>query len=1161
MSCRNLYYLGGLFTLLLWLPFQTQAKAQDQRVTLNLQNVPVISVFTAIEKQTDFQFAYNRQQLESMRVGRVQLRNEPIASVLKLLEREANLEFLVLNKQISVKPKNQLLNRSKAETGLTAATRTVGGTVMDARTGDPLPGASIQAKGTRIGTTANASGQFKMTIPDEVHTLVVSYIGYQAAEVAVGSQTTFTIQLSPNAAALGEVVVVGYGTQSEKNVTGSIVKIKGREFEDQNIANFQQGIAGRLAGVQVSQTNGAPGGAMSIKIRGINSISSGSSPLVVVDGVPISSATNTQFAQGNEGAPGYTLDPLSTINPSDIQSIDVLKDAAAASIYGSRGSNGVILITTKKGSRNEKPVFNFSAYTGVQRLAKKIEVADAYEFARFSKIARDNLWVSLNPAKNLPSDPNSVRTTTANARIAEFLFPYINGTPGLTNTDWQDLVYRDAPQQSYQLSATGGTERTNYFVSGSYTDQQGIITNSGMKRYSARINLETDFSPRVRFGVNVSPSFSRNNEIQSEGAWGNEGVVITTLMYAPNLPAYNPDGSLALGKMLQVSKSGESAVALIENPLALATQIDNKLDQFRVLGNSFLSVKLLDKLTFRSSIGVDVNSYRRNYYRPKSINSRNEFVPTKTDNLGWSNAFTGINWLSENTLSYGNTFGDDHSIDAFVGYSIQKETNERSYVEGRNFPSDQVRSLNAAQTRTGITENREWSLLSYVARASYNFKSRYLLNLSLRRDGSSRFGKNTKWGYFPSASAAWRVSEEGFFPKNTVVSDLKLRASYGATGNTEIPYYGAVSTLNYTNYALGDQVVSGVAKATSPNNDLSWEKTKMLNMGMNVGLLGNKLNLSTDYYISNTNDLLLNVTLPASSGFSSSLQNVGSLRNQGFELALSADLKTGLVTWQPSLNFATNRNEVTALAPGQTQFLSGSGIPGDSYITRIGDAIGSYYGYKVLGIFQNEQQLNSRPRLSNQRVGDFIYQDSNNDGVLNAADRVVLGNYNPRYTFGISNTTTYRQFDLSFTVQGAQKFGVLNAMNRYLFEAWGNVFKSVATGSFVNEANPGTGAPRPVWGIGSNSHTTLSSFHIEDASFVRVRNITLGYTLPSLLTGKLGLQRTRLYVSANNVFTFTKYTGYNPEVANNTNDAIRGGEDFGNYPIAKSLIVGLNVSF
>ena len=931
-------------------------------------------------------------------------------------------------------------------------------------------------------------------------------------------------------------------------MTGAISKIEASDLvKDVPVSSFDQALAGKLPGVNISQATGAPGSGVNIKIRGTSSLNYGGHPLIVVDGLPLSNSVFDETLQGESTISGfqssYTINPMSSINPSDIESIDVLKDAASTAIYGSRGSNGVIMITTKKGKIG-KPTVNFNAYAGAQMLTKKVDLMDAYELANYTKLSRDQAWEAVG---GNPNDPLSVRTGS-NYIYPDYMLPYLEGQQGLTNTDWQDEIYRTALQQNYDISIGGGTEDVRYYVSGNFMNQEGIIINSGMKRYAVRANLETHITSKLRFGLRMNASQTDNDLVQSEGAWGNEGIVITALMYHPNLPAYNPDGSIATDLMLNEVRDGQN-IARIQNPIALAKLQTNKLRNRSLIGNADLEYTIIDGLKVKTAIGIESIGMHRNFYRPKNLSHPNEFAPTTNYNYGLDSRATIFNWISETSVTWDKSW-NEHNLNLLGNFSAQKETTYYSLLEGLNFPNDNVETINAAATTSGSSFDQAAAMASFLVRGMYSYGSKYMLSASLRYDGSSRFAEDSRWGWFPSVSAGWNIAQEAFYPQDAVVNNLKLRASYGITGNAEIPYYGGVSVLAAKNYLFGNNIALGFSPENSPNRDLSWESTGTVNVGVDAGFWDNKLQVSFDAYSATTRDLLLDVTIPATSGLTSALQNVGKVRNQGLEMLVSTyhefnnDWKLDV-----SLSMATNRNEVLALGPGQDQILYSSGLSDPSFIVKVGEPVGSFYGYKVLGIFESQEQFDSTPHLqnANQGVGDFIYADTNNDGVVDESDRVILGNANPDFTWGLNGTLAWKNFDLGFGFEGKHGQQVFNATHRYLAEAWGN---NLAV--YLEDD-----APRPVWGYGTRSHTRPSSWHVENASFVRIRNLTLGYTFHNLAF----LQRLRIYVSATNPFTFTGYSGYNPEVSNAGTNAITAGEDFGNYPVSKSFVGGINVTF
>lgn len=1114
-----------------------------QKVTINLQNAKLGDVFTTITQQTDLKVAYSRPTVNPDKIVSISVSNEELTNVLDKLFKNENISYKISENTIFLKEKAQ----SNIPSGQSVQ---INGNILDNK-GEPVIGASILEKGTTNGTITDLDGNFSLKVSSRQSILVISYIGYKTQEITA-QNANLQITLHEDSEALEEVVVIGYGTQSKAKVTGSISKLEGSKLVGSlAVTSFDQALASKLPGVNIQQATGAPGAGVNIKIRGTSSINFGGHPLIVVDGLPLSTSSFDETLQGKPSISGfqssYAIDPLASINPSDIASIDVLKDAASTAIYGSRGSNGVIMITTKKGKEG-KPVVNFNMYVGAQKISKKVDVMDAYQLAQYTKLSRDEAWVAIGGNAN---DPLSIRTS-ANCIYPDYMIPYLEGKQGLTDTDWQDEIYRTALQQNYDISVAGGTEKVNYYVSGNYMNQEGVIINSGIKRYSVRSNLNMNITEKLRLGLRLNASQTDNNMVQSEGTWGREGIVITALMYHPNLPAYNKDGSIAENLMLDELKKGQN-VAKLQNPIALAKMQTNNLQNRNFIGNANLEYTIIDGLKASTAFGVESMGLHRTFYRPKSLSHANELAPTKNLNFGLDSRASIFNWISETSLTYDVNFGN-HNLNLLGNFSAQKETVSFSMVEGQNFPNDNVTTINAAATSTGSSSGQEAAMASFLGRVMYSYGSKYMLSASLRYDGSSRFAANSKWGWFPSVSGGWNISQEEFYPQKAAVNNLKLRASYGITGNAEIPYYGGVPVLASNNYIFGSlnsrDIALGFSPESAPNKDLSWESTSTVNIGLDAGIWNNNLQVTIDAYQATTKDLLLNVTVPATSGLTSALQNVGKVRNRGLEVMLSTYQELNKDwTLDLSLAMSTNQNKVLALGPGQKQILYASGLPDPSFIVKVGESIGSFYGYKIKGVFESKEQFDSTPHLenANQGVGDFIYEDTNNDGKVNEEDRVILGNANPDFTWGLNGTLGWKNFDFGFGIEGKHGQQVFNAMHRYLAESWGNNLSV-----YLED-----GAPRPVWAYGTKSHTRPSSWHVENASFVRIRNLTLGYTFKDLAF----LQKLRVYVSATNPFTFTSYSGYNPEVSNGGSSAITAGEDFGNYPVAKSFVVGLNVTF
>lgn len=1112
--------------------------AQQTRLNLSVNNASVKDVLQLIEDQSDYFFMYKNEEIDVKRSIDINMKDKSIEEVLNMIFRDAGITYEIHDRQIVLM--NNIPQMQKK--------LNVSGKVTDS-SGASLPGVSVIVKGTTQGLITDIDGKYSLenVSPDAI--LIFSFVGMKSQEVAVTGKSEINIKMEEETIGLEEVVAIGYGSDSKRNISGSISSAKNKDIRDQFVVSFDQALAGKMAGVDIQQSNGAPGGGVTMNIRGVNSITGGNQPLFVVDGVPITGGLDS-FSQGNDPQSATaSLNPLNSLSPNDIESIEILKDAASAAIYGSRASKGVVIIKTKGGNLNQKLDINFHSSLSYSQLAHKVEVLDAYEFANYMKNARDLSWIAKDPVNHSASDPYSVRGF--DDVVPAYMLPYLSGTKGLTDTDWQDAVYRTAASKNVGMSFAGGTEKTKYFISFDYLDQEGIILNSGLERISAKVNVETKAGKNVRIGINLTPSKINNNLVVSERNWSREAVVIATLMSHPGMSVYNEDGSLSLDQAFNVMWSGESNIVQVQNPVAIATMVTNTMDEYRLMGNSYVEIDFLNDFTFKSMIGIDYNDVTREYYRPKNLSYRTEKAPTAYYNMATERRSLIFNSLFENTLNYNIVLGN-HSIKALLGFSAQKEENGYTFAIGRDFTSDKAHTIDNALTRDAGSEKREWSMISYFSRAIYNYLGKYMLTVSMRADGSSRFGMDSKWGYFPSLSGAWRVSDENFFKNIKKISDLKLRASYGWTGNNDIEYYGSQALMSAGKYVIGDVLTTGVYPSSSPNSNLSWETTKTLNLGFDISFMKDKLTFTGDFYNSNTEDLLLNVPVPASSGYTSSLQNIGEVQNRGFEFVLGYSNKWGDFSWNSNLNFSVNRNKVIKLGPNQDQIISSGGLTA-SHVTRIGHPVGSFFGHKIIGKFETQEQLSSIPTLvgGNQAVGDFIYEDYTKDGKVNDDDRQILGDNYPDYVIGFSNNFGYKNFDLSINMITKQGLNVMNTMHRYLAEAWGNNLHC-----YLDDD-----APRPVWGVGTKSHTRPSSWQVEDASFIRVRNIALGYTVPKSLSDKVGIKQLRVYVSAMNPFTWTKYSGYNPEVSSNFGNALTPGEEFGNYPSEKSFMMGINVNF
>lgn len=1022
--------------------------------------------------------------------------------------------------------------------------------VVSSSDGAPLPGATIIEKGTSNGTQSDFDGNFSIKVSSNQATLVISYLGYVKHDVQLNGKTNLNVTLAEDAATLDEVVLIGYGSINKKNVTGAVAKINSSILEELPDVSFQNRLAGKLPGVTISQTTGAPGGNVNIRIRGIGSITGGNDPLIVIDGFPVSNDNNTSSTLGSRsgrtdiGIFENSQNTLSTLNPNDIQDVQVLKDAAAAAIYGSRGANGVILITTKKGAEG-KPIFAFNASWGLQQVSKTYDMMDAYEFAKQHYVARSN-------AGTLSGYPSE-------------LIPYLNGVPGLVNTDWQDEIFRNAYMANYDISIKGGTKKTKYYISGNYSDQEGIVIGSGFKRYSMRTNIDVSLSDRLKVGINFNPSLSISDLVPAENPYFVDGIINTALLFSPTEPVYNPDGSFNFNQ----NTGSRSATGAFINPVAIATLYQDELKQARLLLGGFVEYDFLKHFKFKSQLSLDFGNWKRAIYRPSTIEARGTAGPSNPTSRDFTTQ--QYNWLTENTLTFDKTFNEAHNLSVLLGYTAQKNLRQRAGLIATDYDNDLVSTINIKNNTilSAYSANDEWALLSYLSRVMYDYKGKYLFSASLRRDGSSRFGANKKWGNFPSVSVGWRISDEMFF-KSKTINDLKIRASYGERGNDGRSNYGSIARLGASNYVFDDTNVNGLAPRNASNPNLTWEFNSEFNYGLDVALFNNKFVLNADYFISTTKDLLYNIPVPSSSGAPGavSFRNVSKegIENRGFELGITNNLTFGKFKMTTSANIATLKNKILSFGTSDAPvLLSPTNLP-DTYIAQIGQSVGTYYGYNVLGVFTTQDQLDNNAQWGSggSFIGDFMYEDINGDNVINTDDRKIIGSYIPDYTFGFTSQMSYKNFNFSFAIQGKQNFEVLHTAQRYLGNLGG--FSNYRSDSFrdayISPSNPGNSQVYRPNASPTGGNANISSYHIEDGSYIRVQNITLGYSFNEDVLKNIGnLQKLRIYASAVNPFTFTDYPGYNPDVNSRPRDALTSGEDYGTYPLARNFLVGINLSF
>ena len=1031
------------------------------------------------------------------------------------------------------------------------ADQTISGRITDGTTGGGLPGVSVVVKGTSRGTTTDTDGNYRVNVSDanvgNTLTLVFSFIGYATQEIPVGNRNEVNVTMTSDNKTLNEIVVVGYGTQNRRELTGSVASLQTQTIKDQPVPNVVEGLTGRIPGVLVQQNTGAPGNSPSIKVRGLGSISAGNGPLVVIDGQPLNSGSTT-----NAGG-------LNQLNPNDIEKIDVLKDASATAIYGSRGSNGVIMVTTKRGKSGQSRI-NFDYYTGTQQVSKKMDMLNAQQFAVYSKEAANTAYLERVPGSAI-TDPNSARASGQRYRYPRGEFTGVNfdDPASLTSYNYQDLIFQNAPISNYQLSASGGNEKVQYFISGNYLNQNGVIKKSGIDRYTVRSNIDAQLSSKLKVGVSFSPSFQAENRVNSDGHWAGNGVINAALSLPPFIPIYQADGVTYNSQAFYAAPYDWPGIT---NPVANITEADNRVTQLRLLGSAYAELSIWKSLRYRGTIGGDLNYLRQNQYQTSAM-PLNQLLPP---NVSTGSAYTNqnINWVTNHTLSYTLDLGITHHLDALIGLESQRNDFEESQVTANNFPNDIVRTVNAGTITGGTSTRNQWSLASYFARVTYSYKDRYLFNASVRRDGSSRFGATSRFGTFPSASVGWRIIEESFMKTIPVISDMKLRASYGLSGNNAFTSnYPAIGVLSKDNYVLGNALANGLATSSIANPQLGWEKSRQTDVGLDLGLFQNRISFTVDYYKRITTDLLLSVQVPTLTGFSTAVRNIGQVENKGMEFALSTRNINGSgtgFTWTTDLNLSFNRNKVLALGPTGDAIRSGTGV-GETNITVIGQPLGSFFGYQQLGIFQSQAELDAYPHFSDSRPGDVKFADVNGDGKLTADDRTLIGNNQPDFIYGITNTFSFKGIDLNIVAQGVQGGQILNLSRRFYENLEGNANElTTVLGRWHSAQDPGDGITPRANARSTGNNNQVSSRWVESASYFRIRNITLGYTIPRPVLQKIKMQSLRVYAGVQNALTISKYLSYNPEVSG-YEGPLTGGVDYGSYPLARTYTIGLNLGF
>ncbi|GAB3641470.1 TonB-dependent receptor [Spirosoma arcticum] len=1001
-----------------------------------------------------------------------------------------------------------------------AQERQVTGKVISAQDNAALPGVSVVAKGTARGTQTDADGNYTITLPANIGTLVYSFVGVTTQEINVGNRAVVNVTLSNDTRSLDEVVVTGYGAQSKRNLTGNIARVASRDIENIPVPSVEQAIQGKVAGVQITSLNGKVGQGLQIRVRGNSSVTASSQPLYVVDGIPITS--------GDQSSTTAPTNPIADLNPNDIESLEILKDASASAIYGSRASNGVVLITTKKG-RVGKTTFEASAYTGSSEPTNLKGFLNTQQYVELFEEARAN------------SVALGIIGTTATAlqnRFTRYAAGDRTGWEGPNpkyNTDWERQAFQDAPSQQYDLSARGGDAKTRFFVSGQYFDQSGIIIKNRFRRLSGRVNLDHSATEKLTIGVNLNVAHSKNDRVSNDNAFSTPMQIVAL---PPLHPVIDPRTNQISGDY-----------TLYYNPLLNRDFASLQARVYRIFGSAYADYKLLPGLSFRTEFGTDILSQQEDEYYGRET-ARNTGAP---NGLGTNSFRQVINNTTNNYFSFGRTFNEKHDVDATLGMSYQESRSNFNSVTAQQFPSNAYKQIvSGAKVTAGTGTETRFNFLSYFARANYRFNNRYLLGVSGRVDGSSRFGANNRYGFFPAASVGWIITEESFMKSLPVLSLLKLRASYGLTGNAEIANFGSLAL--YSAEAAGYAGIPGQAPDQIANPDLTWEKTLQTDIGLEFGLLNNRLSGEIDYYVKNTTGLLLGVNVPGSSGFRTQLRNVGEMENKGVEFVFNSSNLTGAFKWNTSLNIAYNKNIVTNLG--------GTTING-SFLNRAqeGQPLGVFVGPEYAGV--DVQNGDALYYLNTQNADGSRDRTTTND--YNAAEFVPLGNPSPKFIGGVTNTFSFKGIDLSVLFNGQFGNYIYNGGGKFQ-SANGDFYDNQTTDQLNRWRNPGDVTNIPQARLLSGNGTGESSRYLSKGDFVRLRTITLGYSLPTTLVNRVKLTRVRLYVTGQNLLTFTNYNGWDPEV--NSDAYVTGatgpiniGVDFYSAPQPRTIIGGLQIGF
>jgi TonB-linked SusC/RagA family outer membrane protein len=1107
------------FTLCAYSTVTVGQEIYNKEISISVKEQNIKFALDKISKAAGVKFSYSPTLIRAIRKVTLEERNKRLSYVLDKLLPSLNISYTYFNNYIVLNTTpEKTQNDQLLETAAQPVAIIISGKVTDTK-GLVIPGVNILLKGTSTGTVTDGSGNFKISVPNDNAVLIFKYIGYLTQEVPVAGRGTINVTLLEDAKNLDEVVVVAYGKTTQRTSTGALQSVNAKELQDIPASQFTQKLQGKLAGVEIDQTSGAPGHGLQVRIRGSASISTSSTPLYVVDGFPI-------------------VGDISNINPDEIETVTVLKDAASTSLYGSRAAFGVVLITTKSAKAGQTNI-GVNAYTGFQTVPQRgrPDMMTGTEWAQFKKESYEDLGQPVPQAFQNPSQ-------------------YGRGT------DWYGAMLRTGLINDYSVSINTNKDKfSNSFTAGYFT-QKGVVLNSNYTRISVRNNAVYKVADNFRLGVNIAPVYNYGNDALTDGFFGGgNGLISNATLTSPILKYKNADGSLPV----TVTTPGVTAFPT-PNWVRTIQDIRNTNRTNRLLSNVYAEFEPIPKLVLKSSINFDLGQTSHDFFQPSTASLGFNSTPSSLNaRLGQNNS-NYYSWLSENTATYSKQI-DKHGFEVLAGYTVQRFRSNATNVSGSNFPDDRVQTINAALVKDNSTMDiQEWGLISYLARLNYNYDQKYLLSASIRRDGSSRFGTDNKWGNFPAVSAAWVISEESFARKINGLSFLKVRGSYGLVGNNNIGNYTQYATVSSAvNSPFGSTTASGVAVTNLGNSNLGWENTKQLDLGLDIGILHDRITFTYDYYNKRTSNLLFSLPVPLESGFSSFPGNVGEVKFWGHEFSVNTNNLVGKFKWNTGFNIAFSDNKVLKLSGLTNEIYTYSGAA--ETITKVGGRIGQFYGLVQTGVYKNQADYDNSPKNVNSQVGTVKYKDLNGDNVIKFGDtdgdKTILGNPYPKFTYGITNNFSFKNFDLSIVATGSygNDIAVMSESGTTNLDGVFNVLKDVKD-RWRSPSDPGAGKYGKTTANTGDERDRLSSRFIRSGSYLAIKNIALGYSVP--VKNWKAVKSIRLYTSVQQAFVFTKYNGSNPEIGTdvdgNAPNSLLQGFDFSAYPIPRTITFGLNVN-